>query len=86
MYQDQVRLENYLDTTMFRYQKQLDEQVKVQETEKEKMVQQFLKEKEMIDDVVRKIQRENEAMTLKRMMDKKATKEQVPFFFVHSLF
>merc|ERR1719319_170829 len=34
----------------------------------------------MIDEVVRKIQRENEAMTLKRMMDKKATKEQVEEF------
>merc|ERR1719509_733553 len=66
--------------TKIRYQKQLDEQVKVQETEKEKVVQQFLKEKEMIDEVVRKIQRENEAMTLKRMMDKKATKEQVEEF------
>ena len=73
-------MENYLDTIMFRYQKQLDEQVKVQETEKEKVVQQFLKEKEMIDEVVRKIQRENEATTLKKMMDKKATKEQVPIF------
>ena len=66
--------------------------MKIQELEREKVFQQFLKEKEMIDEVlpiidinvailaskvVRKIQRENEAATLSKLMQKKATKEQV---------
>ena len=66
--------------------------MKIQELEREKIFQQFLKEKEMIDEVllildinveilaskvVRKIQRENEAATLSKLMQKKATKEQV---------
>ena len=34
-----------------RYQQQLDEQMKIQELEREKVFQQFLKEKEMIDKV-----------------------------------
>ena len=76
----------------FRYQQQLDEQMKIQELERERIFQQFLKEKEMIDEVlinpfinaallvckvVRKIQRENEAATLTKLLQKKATKEQV---------
>ena len=66
--------------------------MKIQELEREKVFQQFLKEKEMIDEVlinlfinaallvckvVRKIQRENEAATLTKLLQKKATKEQV---------
>jgi len=63
-----------------RYQQQLDEQMKIQELERERIFQQFLKEKEMIDEVVRKIQRENEAATLTKLLQKKATKEQVEEF------
>ena len=37
---------------IFRYQQQLDEQMKIQELEKEKIFQQFLKEKELIDEVL----------------------------------
>lgn len=81
-----------IQTTGFRYQQQLDEQMKIQELERERIFQQFLKEKEMIDEVlinlfinaallvckvVRKIQRENEAATLTKLLQKKATKEQV---------
>ena len=81
-----------IHTTGFRYQQQLDEQMKIQELERERIFQQFLKEKEMIDEVlinlfinaallvckvVRKIQRENEAATLTKLLQKKATKEQV---------
>ena len=81
-----------IQTTGFRYQQQLDEQMKIQELERERIFQQFLKEKEMIDEVlinlfinaallvckvVRTIQRENEAATLTKLLQKKATKEQV---------
>ena len=81
-----------IQTTGFRYQQQLDEQMKIQELERERIFQQFLKEKEMIDEVlinlfinaallvckvVRNIQRENEAATLTKLLQKKATKEQV---------
>ena len=39
--------------------------------------EQFLQEKEMIDQAVRKIQGENEEAALKKMMAKKATQQQV---------
>ena len=42
-------------TLGFRYQQQLDEQMKIQELEREKIFQQFLKEKEMIDEVLLKL-------------------------------
>ena len=41
--------------TCFRYQQQLDEQMKIQELERERVFQQFLKEKEMIDEVLLKL-------------------------------
>jgi len=63
-----------------RYQQQLDEQMKIQASEREKIFQQFLTEKEMIDKAVRKIQRENEAAALARLTQKKATKEQIEEF------
>ena len=43
-----------------KYQRQLDEQLRVKEEEKIRIYKQFLREKEQIDEVVRKIKRENE--------------------------
>ena len=62
---------------MCRYQQQLDQQLEMLQSEREKVFEQFLQEKEMIDQAVRKIQAENEEAALKKMMAKKATQQQV---------
>ena len=62
---------------MCRYQQQLDHQLEMVQSEREKVFQQFLQEKEMIDQAVRKIQGENEEAALKKMMAKTATQQQV---------
>ena len=63
--------------TICRYQQQLDQQLEMLQSEREKVFEQFLQEKEMIDQAVRKIQAENEEAALKKMMAKKATQQQV---------
>ena len=62
---------------MCRYQQQLDHQLEMLQSEREKVFQQFLQEKVMIDQAVRKIQGENEEAALKKMMAKTATQQQV---------
>ena len=62
---------------MCRYQQQLDQQLEMLQSERERVFEQFLQEKEMIDQAVRKIQGENEEAALKKMMAKKATQQQV---------
>ena len=63
-----------------KYQRQLDEQLRVKEEEKIKIYKQFLREKEQIDEVVRKIKRENEEAVVKKMEKKMATKQQIEEF------
>jgi hypothetical protein len=63
-----------------RYQKQLDDQLKMMEHEREKVFKQFMIEKEQIDEVVRKIRRENEEATIRKMEKKMATNQQIEEF------
>ena len=63
-----------------KYHQQLDEQLNIKEQEKIKVFQQFLKEKEQIDDIVRKIKRENEESQVQKMQQKLATKQQIEEF------
>ena len=63
-----------------RYQQQLDEQMRIREEEKIKIYKQFLKEKEQIDEIVRKIKRENEDAVVKKMEQKMATNQQIREF------
>ena len=63
-----------------KYQRQLDEQLRVKEEEKIRIYKQFLKEKEQIDEVVRKIKRENEEAVVKKMEQKMATRQQIEEF------
>jgi len=63
-----------------RYQKQLDDQLQMMEQERGKVFKQFMIEKEQIDEVVRKIRRENEEATIKKMEKKMATNQQIEEF------
>ena len=63
-----------------RYQKQLDDQLQMMEQERGKVFKQFMIEKEQIDEVVRKIRRENEEATIKKMEKKMATNQQIKEF------
>ena len=63
-----------------KYQRQLDEQLRIKDEEKIRIYKQFLKEKEQIDEVVRKIKRENEEAVVRKMEKKMATKQQIEEF------
>ena len=81
-YLEDLERKEYLDDQIskIRYQQQLDEQLKIREQEKINIYKQFLKEKEQIDEVVRKIKRENEEKIVIQMEQKLATKQQIEEF------
>merc|ERR1712029_205180 len=81
-YLEDLERKEYLDDQIskIRYQQQLDEQLKIREQDKINIYKQFLKEKEQIDEVVRKIKRENEEKILTQMEQKLATEQQIEEF------
>ena len=81
-YLEDLERKEYLDDQIskIRYQQQLDEQLKIREQDKINIYKQFLKEKEQIDEVVRKIKRENEEKIVIQMEQKLATKQQIEEF------
>merc|ERR1711872_419566 len=62
------------------YQKELDDQMQLLQEEQAKIFDQFLKEKQMIDNIVAKIQQENEINTLRKIRAKEDNQKQIDVF------
>ena len=84
MMEERLYLENYEkkelqenQITKLRYQQQLDLQMQDRQRERERLFQQFLEDKKLIDEAVAKIQRENEEAFIQKLSLKMATKQQV---------
>ena len=84
MNEERLYLENYEkkelqenQITKLRYQQQLDMQMQDRQRERERLFQQFLEDKKLIDEAVAKIQRENEEAFIQKLSLKMATKQQV---------
>ena len=61
-----------------RYQKELDDQMQLLQEEQAKIFDQFLKEKQMIDNIVAKIQQENEINTLRNVVSFQVNPGMIP--------
>eukprot|EP00088_Acartia_fossae_P005638 TRINITY_DN12547_c0_g1_i3.p1 TRINITY_DN12547_c0_g1~~TRINITY_DN12547_c0_g1_i3.p1 ORF type:complete len:385 (-),score=106.21 TRINITY_DN12547_c0_g1_i3:21-1175(-) len=63
-----------------RYQKELDEQLQLIQAERNKIFQQFLAEKSMIDAVIAKLQRENQQNMIRKMEEKRENQNKIQMF------
>ncbi len=64
------------------YQQELAEQLEYKENQKKYEYEQFLREKAMVDDVVRKIMEENEREMQERMRNREETQAYIQHFLV----
>jgi len=75
--EEEIRDENI---GRLRYQKELDEQLQLIQQERNKIFQQFLAEKSMIDAIIDRIQTENQQNILRKLEAKKENQEKIQAF------
>ena len=63
---------------LIRYGKELDEQLQVIQFQRNRVFDQFLEEKKLIDQIIDRIQRENQEKILRRIQDKQEKQESEP--------
>ena len=63
---------------LIRYGKELDEQLQVIQIQRNRVFDQFLEEKKLIDQIIDRIQRENQEKILRRIQDKQEKQEGEP--------
>ena len=63
---------------LIRYGKELDEQLQVIQIQRNRVFDQFLEEKKLIDQIIDRIQRENQEKILRRIQDKQEKQESEP--------